>query len=98
MRFGTTAFIQRPTHMRLGWEIQLVRYEGLKVFRADPTSIQWIEVSEHTTLPNAINVREIEDLESVNRDSKLAGENEALKNEVNYLRGEITKLLEKVIK
>ena len=85
-----TAF---KSYSRIGYCIQLIKSKDNKLYRIDIDSISWIECHESSHIEPLV-------VDSVNAESEvstssLSGENQALKNEIKFLREQIAKLLEK---
>lgn len=90
---GTQAFVARATY-RMGWDIFLRKYDSGKVYRPVINTLQW-ELTSEFEVCEPLTVGEIHNHDSMDSESKLAGENQSLKDEVKYLRQEISKLLDR---
>lgn len=77
-----------------GWQIYLRKQVDRKNYAPKHIEITWEEVPEYAAAPNCpLIVDEISSHDMIDKQSALAGENERLKNEVDYLRREISMLL-----
>lgn len=88
---GTYAYLNKSIFRR-GWEIYLRKYENGKIYRPLPDTLQWVETNEYEA-SQPIPVDKLENHEGLDSESKLAGENLALKEEIRFLRDELSKAL-----
>jgi hypothetical protein len=78
---------------RLGWEIHLRKYErDGKVYKAK-VHIEWIESSEYESTGEPLMIDHVENFHPVDQESKLSGKSEAQKDEILFLRGELSKAM-----
>lgn len=79
-----------------GTAIRFIKQVNGKRYVIDMNRVQYIEMEPYNMTLKSFIVDEVEDWRSPKEKGNLAGENEALKNEIKFLREQITKLLEKV--
>jgi hypothetical protein len=89
---GTRAVFSR-THFTLGWQIYLRKYSDGKTWQPSGIDIQWEECHEHSMIKQPLFVDTLDSYDSPDKQSSLYGENEALKNEVKFLREQINMML-----
>lgn len=77
---------------RMGWEIHLRKYENGKVFKAK-VSIEWIESNEYEYGGQPLLIDKVENYSPMDQESKLAGKVESQKEEITFLRDELSKAL-----
>ncbi len=78
-----------------GYAIRIIKKENGKFYVPNVASMLWSEHFEGSSI-NPILVSEFTDGRSESEKGNLYGENLALKNEVNFLREQIAKMLEKI--
>lgn len=87
---GVQGYLSRGQTWK-GWGLYLRKYEGGKVYRPEIT-IDWVETNEFEA-SEPIHMDTIENHDSIDQQSKEHGMGLAYKGEIEYLRGEISKLL-----
>lgn len=78
-----------------GYGINIIKYQDGKIYCINLDSIEWKETKEFAYMEPLL-VSEFTDNRSESQKGNLYGENQALKNEVKFLREQISKLLDKV--
>ena len=95
---GTFLAMRRPSFKPFGWELYIYKIEGDKTFRADYNSIKWIETHPHQTQNDCFYVNDIDHVEPMKHEAEGKGRISAMQNEIDYLRKELSKALERAAK
>lgn len=88
---GVHGFLNR-SFSRMGWELYLRKFENGKKYNAK-ISIEWIEARECEGSAPSLEMDEVQNFSSLDEESKLAGKSEAQKDEIKFLREELSKAL-----
>lgn len=77
----------------IGWQIYLRKQEDGKIWQPSSIDIHWEQANDISYIRRPLLVDEIDSYDSPDKQSALYGENEALKNEIKFLREQINMML-----